>query len=67
MNREITKQIDTYDSVAAKEKLRDIEEEIHNLSSSNAKITKYELDELQARYNLRVAEIALEEAQNAKK
>jgi hypothetical protein len=29
-------------------------------------MSQYELDELRARYDLRVAEIALEEAQNAK-
>ena len=29
-------------------------------------MTQYELDELRAKYDLRLAEIALEEAQNAK-
>jgi len=29
-------------------------------------MTQYQVDELRARYELRVAEIALEEAQNAK-
>jgi hypothetical protein len=29
-------------------------------------MTKYEVDELRSRYELRLAEIALEEAQNAK-
>jgi hypothetical protein len=46
--------------------LRDIQEEINELQASNAEMTQYEVNELRARYELRLAEIALEEAQNAK-
>ena len=66
LNRDITKSIDESDNVNAKSRLRDIQEEINQLQSSNTKMTKYEVDELRARYELRLAEIALEEAQNAK-
>lgn len=66
LNREVEKQISKFDSVKAKEKLRDIQEEINKLQASGVKMSQYELDELRARYDLRVAEIALEEAQNAK-
>jgi len=52
--------------VVAKTKLRDLQEEINNLQESNTEMTQYEVDELRARYELRLAEIALEEAQNAK-
>ncbi len=66
LNRDIMNSIDETDSIRAKERLRDIQEEINALQESNAEMTQYEVDELRARYDLRVAEIALEEAQNAK-
>jgi hypothetical protein len=39
---------------------------LNELSEDNRKVSQYELDNLQAQYDLRLAEIALEEAQNAK-
>lgn len=66
LNRDLNKSIDDTDSVIAKTKLRDLQEEINNLQESNTEMTQYEVDELRARYELRLAEIALEEAQNAK-
>ena len=66
LNREVEKQISNLDSIKAKEKLRDIQKEINKLQASGVKMSQYELDELRARYDLRVAEIALEEVQNAK-
>ena len=66
LNRNITKSIDETDSVTSKSKLRDLQKEINALQESNAEMTQYEVDELQARYELRLAEIALEDAQNAK-
>ena len=66
LNREVEKQISNLDSIKAKEKMRDIQKEINKLQASGVKMSQYELDELRARYDLRVAEIALEEAQNAK-
>ena len=66
LTRDISKSIDETDSVKAKRELRDLEEEIYSLQQSGAKVTQYEVDELRARYDLRLAEIALEEAQNAK-
>ena len=66
LTRDITKSIDETDSLKAKKELRDLQEEIYQLQESGAEMTQYEVDELQARYDLRLAEIALEEAQNAK-
>lgn len=66
LNRDITNSINETDNVKAKSQLRDLQEEIYQLQESGAEMTQYEVDELQARYELRLAEIALEEAQNAK-
>ena len=66
LTRDIENSIDDTDSIRAKSKLRDIQEEIYKLQESGAQVTQYEVDELRARYDLRLAEIALEEAQNAK-
>lgn len=66
LNRDIMKSIDENDSIAAKQKLRDIQEEINELQATGAEMTQYEVDALRARYELRLAEIALEEAQKAK-
>ena len=66
LNRDIVNSIDSNDSVNAKNKLRDIQKEINDLQANNVKLTQYETDEIRARYELRLAEIALEESQNAK-
>lgn len=66
LNRDITNSIDDIDSIAAKQALRDLQEEINELQQSGAQISKYDLDMLRMRYELRLAEIALEDAQNAK-
>lgn len=66
LNRDIINSIDDNDSIRAKERLRDIQEEINKLQESNVEMTQYEVNELRAKYELRLAEIALEEAQNAK-
>ena len=66
LNRDITNSMDDIDSIAAKQTLRDLQEEINELQRSGAQISKYDLDMLRMRYELRLAEIALEDAQNAK-
>lgn len=66
LNRDITKSINENDSIKAKSRLRDLQEEINVLQESNTEMTQYEVDELRARYELHLAEIALEDAQNAK-
>ena len=66
MMRNINAEIDKTDNLAAKTKLRDVLEEINEIQANNAELTQYDLDMLNAKYQLRLAEIALEEAQNAK-
>lgn len=66
LNRTILQDISKTDNVAAKSKLKDVLEEVNALQSSNAQMSEYELKTLQAKYDLRLAEIALEEAQEAK-
>jgi hypothetical protein len=46
--------------------LRDLQAEINQLQEDGTDLTKHEVDYLRAKYDLRLAEIALEEAQNAK-
>jgi hypothetical protein len=66
LNRDIIKSIDENDSIKAKERLRDLQKEINDLQEGNTEMTQFEVDALRAKYDLRLAEIALEEAQNAK-
>lgn len=66
LNRAILQDISKTDNVAAKSKLKDVLEKVNALQDSNAQMSEYELKTLQAKYDLRVAEIALEEAQEAK-
>lgn len=64
--RNINNEIAKTDNIAAKHKLKDVLEEINEIQANNAELTQYDLDMLNAKYELRLAEIALEEAQNAK-
>ena len=66
LNRDIVNSIDETDNIKAKRELRDLQEEITALQESDAQMSQYDLDYLRAKYELRLAEIALEEAQNAK-
>ena len=66
LNRDINKQIDNSQSVRTQQKLRDFQKEINDLQKSGQQLSKYDIDLLQKRYDLKVAEIALEEAQSAK-
>lgn len=66
LTRDIMNSIDETDNVKAKRALRDLQEEITALQESDKKMSQYDLDYLRKKYELRVAEIALEEAQNAK-
>ena len=57
--------IDKTDSLNAKKRLRSFQEETAQLQNKG-KLSQFELDIQQAKYDLLLAEIALEEAQNAK-
>ena len=66
LNRNITKSMDDMESISGKRKLRDLQKEINDLQASGVELSEYDLEYLQKKYDLRMAEIALEEAQNAK-
>ena len=66
LNRNITKSIDETDSIRGKQELVALQEEINALQKSDTELSKYDVEYLQKKYDLRLAEIALEEAQNAK-
>lgn len=66
LTRDINKSIDDTDNIASKNKLREIQQEINDLQEAGVELSQYDLDFLRAKYELRLAEIALEDAQNAK-
>ena len=66
LNRDINNSIDDTDSIKAKKILKSLQEEINELQNSEQEMSQYDLEYLQKRYELKLAEIALEEAQNAK-
>ena len=57
---------DKTDNVVAKQKLSAYQKEIETLKNDGIPLSKLELELAQARYDVLLAEIALEEAQNAK-
>ena len=63
--RTANKALDETDNQAAKLKLKNFIDETKSLQE-NTQLSKYELEIQQAKYDLLLAEIALEEAQNAK-
>lgn len=63
--RTANKALDETDNKVAKQKLKNFIEETKSLQE-NTKLSNYELEIQQAKYDLLLAEIALEEAQNAK-
>ena len=57
---------DKTDSLSSKQKLKNYYKEIETLKNDGIPLSKLELELAQARYDILLAEIALEEAQNAK-
>ena len=66
LTRDINKSMDETDSIRGKKQLLELQEEINAMQESGVEMTQFEANELRARYDLKLAEIALEEAQNAK-
>ena len=66
LTRDINKSIDETKNVKAKRELASLQEEINGLQSDSKKMSEYDLEYLQKRYELKIAEMALEDAQNAK-
>ena len=66
LTRDITKSMDETNNIKGKQALRDLQQEINQLQKDGVKLSEYDVNMLRAKYDLRLAEIALEEAQNAK-
>lgn len=66
LNRQIQKDIDKSTNTKAQRELAELQEIIKAYQADGVEMSKYELDALQKKYDLKVAEIALEESQNAK-
>lgn len=66
LNREIDKEIDDTSNLSAKRRLADFQKEILKYQEEGVLMSQYDLDHARARYELLLAEIALEEARNAK-
>lgn len=66
LNRDITNSLDATDSIKGKQTLKDLQQDINDLQQSDTEMSKHDLQYLRKKYELKLAEIALEEAQNAK-
>lgn len=66
LTRDIEGSINDQDSIRAKKELQKLEDKINDIKANGRKISEDELGLLQKEYELRLAEIALEDAQNAK-
>ena len=66
LTRQITTELNKTTSLGAKNKLLQIQAEVNKYTAEGVKMSQYDLDILQKRYDLQLAQIALEEAQNAK-
>ena len=66
LTRELNKATDETDNVKAKQEYKALLEEINEIEESGREISEYELKQLQAKFDLKQAELALEEAQNTK-
>ena len=66
LTQEIQKSMDDTDSIKGKQKLLALQKKINAAMEDNVELTEYDLDRLEAEYQLELAKIALEEAQNAK-
>lgn len=66
LNRQLNLQLADTNDLLAKQKLRDIQQEIHDLQADGVQMSQYDLEYLQKKYDLQLAEIALMEQQNSK-
>lgn len=66
LNRQLNLQLADANDLLAKQKLRDLQQEIHDLQADGVQMSQYDLEYLQKKYDLQLAEIALMEQQNSK-
>lgn len=66
LNRKIQDSIDKTDNIASQKELRDLQNEMYEMTKDGQQLSKYDLEYLQKKYDLLVAEQAFKDAQNAK-
>lgn len=66
LNRDIQESIDSTDSIKAKKELLALQSKINAYEESGVEISEYQMDYLRKEYELKKAQIDLEESQNAK-
>lgn len=66
LTRDITNSIDETSNVRAKQNLRKLTEEINELQAKGTKLSQYDLDVLQKKYELEMARYQLDEAREQK-
>ena len=66
LNRKIQDSIDKTDNIASQKELRDLQNEMYEMTKDGQQLSKYDLEYLQKKYDLMVAEQAFKDAQNAK-
>lgn len=66
LNKKINDSIDDSTTVKSKQLLASLQDEINKKEAQGVKLSEYDLEVYQRRYELYLAQIALEEAQNAK-
>lgn len=66
LSREISKSIDDTSQIKNKEKLKKLQDEIVKKQEQGVKLSQYDLDYLEKKYQLELARQQLEEAKNAK-
>jgi hypothetical protein len=64
--RDINKSLDETDNIKAQKELNSLLAEVNEYQKAGKEMSQYDIDYLQKKYELMLAEIALEEAQNAK-
>lgn len=66
LNKKINDSIDDSTTIKSKQLLASLQDEINKKEAQGVELSEYDLDVYQRRYELYLAQIALEEAQNAK-
>ena len=66
LNRSIQDSMDKTDNIAAQKELAKLQKELLAMNESGVKMSKYDIEYMQKKYDLLVAEQALKDAQNAK-
>ena len=67
LTRDINNSIDDTDNLWSKQELAKLQDEINQKMEDGVELTEHDVEELRKRYELKLAEAALEEAQDAKR